>query len=203
MNYTRAFKTTLPVLVAASGFLFWRATNVKADDDEADRTAAARIRIGFAIAPVKLDLRGKNPARVGMGSYLVNAQAACADCHSCPTYTPGHNPFPPPAGANGDGQLNPLNYLAGGVPFTLPPPTGTIRSANLTPDASGKPAGLTFDQFLNAIRTGADPDDPHQRLTVMPWAVYRFMTDQDLAAIYEYLSAVPHAEPGACVAPGQ
>jgi hypothetical protein len=29
----------------------------------------------------------------------------------------------------------------------------------------------------------------------MPWPVYAKMTDDDLRAIYEYLSAIPHAEP--------
>jgi hypothetical protein len=37
----------------------------------------------------------------------------------------------------------------------------------------------------------------------MPWPVLRHMTDQDLRAIYEYLRAIPHAEHGTCVAPGQ
>src|SRR5262245_41681375 len=46
----------------------------------------SRIQQGFAIAPVPLDLRGKNLALVGLGSYIVNAQSVCADCHSCPTY---------------------------------------------------------------------------------------------------------------------
>jgi len=31
----------------------------------------------------------------------------------------------------------------------------------------------------------------------MPWPVYQSMTDRDLKAIYEYLSAIPHAEPAA------
>ena len=84
----------------------------------------SRIQIGFAIAPVHLNLERKNRALVGLGSYIVNAQAACADCHSCPTYAPGHNPyFGQPKKFNGD------NYLAGGVPF------GPFTSRNITPDA--------------------------------------------------------------------
>ena len=39
--------------------------------------------------------------------------------------------------------------------------------------------------------------------TVRPWPVYRNMTEQDLRAIYEYLRAIPHAEPGSCTGPGQ
>jgi len=40
------------------------------------------------------------------------------------------------------------------------------------------------------MRTGRDPDDGHI-LQVMPWPVYRNMTDGDLRAIYEYLRAIP------------
>jgi len=52
------------------------------------------------------------------------------------------------------------------------------------------------------IRTGRDPDDG-EILQVMPWPVFRNMSDHDLRAIYEFLHAIPHAEPGKCVAPGQ
>ncbi len=41
------------------------------------------------------------------------------------------------------------------------------------------------------IRTGQDPDKPNYTLQVMPWPVYRNMTDLDLRAIYEYLRAIP------------
>ena len=75
---------------------------------------------------------------------------------------------------------------------------GPFVSRNLTPDASGKPAGLTFEQFQHALRTGEDPEEPGELLQVMPWPVYGKLTDRDLRAIYEYLSAIPHAEPGSC-----
>jgi hypothetical protein len=40
-------------------------------------------------------------------------------------------------------------------------------------------------------------------LQVMPWPAYRHMTDQDLQAIYEYLSAVPCVEGGPGVPPSR
>jgi hypothetical protein len=152
-----------------------------------------RIQKGIEIAPVPLDFRGKDRNLVGLGSYIVNAQAACNDCHTCPSYAPGHNPF-----QGGDGQINSANYLAGGVPFGP-----FIVSANITPDASGNPAGLDFDEFLEVIRTGHDPDDPGQVLQVMPWPIFRNMNDNDIHAIYEYLRSIPHAEPGSCTGPGE
>ena len=43
----------------------------------------------FSIAPVKLNLKDKDPELVGLGSYIVNAQGGCNDCHTCPSYAPG------------------------------------------------------------------------------------------------------------------
>jgi hypothetical protein len=154
---------------------------------------AQRIQQGLAIAPVPLDFNGRDRNLIGLGSYIVNAQAACNDCHTCPSYAPGHNPF-----EGGDGQINSLNYLAGGVAFGP-----GIVSANITPDETGKPAGLTFEQYLHLVRTGEDPDDPDEKLQVMPWPIFRNMTERDIRAIYTYLSAIPHAEPGQCSGPGQ
>ncbi len=155
---------------------------------------------GLEISPVPLNMKGKNPNRVGLGSYIVNAQGLCADCHSCPTYK-GINPFT--VGGSGigpitsPGPINPTNYLAGGVPF------GTVTSRNLTPDTSGKPAGLTLPEFITTIRSGRDQMPPHAILQVMPWPILRHMTDNDLSAIYEFLSAIPPAQPGACTGPGE
>jgi cytochrome c553 len=181
-------------------FVFMTVVHVRAHDDDRDDS---RVRQGLRIAPVPLDLRGKNRGLVGKGSYLVNAVGACADCHSCPTYEPGHNPYGPPSSPlpPGDGQLNAKNYLAGGVLFAPP----GVTSANLTPDPkTGRPElGHTFAEFKHLIRTGHDPEEGNRILQVMPWPVYRHMTDEDLRAIYEFLSAIPHAEPGRCFAPGQ
>ena len=73
-------------------------------------------------------------------------------------------------------------------------------SRNITPDVNGLPAGLTWDEFRTLIRTGIDPDT-HRTLLVMPWPVYQDMRDRDLRAIYEYLRAIPHAEPATAPLP--
>ncbi len=145
----------------------------------------ARIRRGFEISPVRLNLQGRNLKLVGMGSYLINAVGSCNDCHSCPSYA--SNPF-----NGGSGRINTAGYLAGGVPF------GPFTSRNLTPqpDEGNRPAGLTFDQFRRTIRTGIDLDNVHPQISpllqVMPWPVLRFSSDNDLRAMYEYLSAIPY-----------
>lgn len=165
-------------------------------DGDHDRGGDSRIEKSLKIAPVNLNLKHKSHGKVGLGSYLVNAVGSCADCHSCPTYATGHNPYfgePKP-------WTNTANYLAGGVPF------GPFTSANLTPDSNGLPAGLTLEQFSQLIRTGHDPHpEPNHPplLQVMPWPVLSNMTDSDLEAIYAYLSAIPPAQPGSCTGAGQ
>ena len=147
-------------------------------------TEAARIRIGYEIAPVQLDLRNRNRALVGLGSYIVNAQGGCNDCHTYPAFASGGDPY--------QGQpavVNSEQYLTGGRQF------GPFTSVNLTPDEFGRPAGLTLWKFINTIRTGADPDGARPPLPpllqVMPWPVYAKMSNRDLRAIYEYLRAIP------------
>lgn len=149
----------------------------------------SKIQIGYAIAPVPLDLKGKNPALVGLGSYIVNAAGDCAGCHSNPQYAEGGDPhLGQPAVVEQGG------YLAGGADFF-----GPFVPRNLTPNAQGRPAGLTLEQFLFVITTGADvkhrpphvPAEENDLLQVMPWPVFRNMTEHELRAIYEYLRAIP------------
>lgn len=143
-----------------------------------------RARRGLQIAPVELDLKNKDKALVGLGSYLVNATGGCNDCHTAPPYADGGNPF-----LGEKERINSAAYLAGGTPFGP-----GIVSPNLTPDAKGLPGGMSFKQFRRAMRFGQDPDDPKRILQVMPWPFFAKLTDRDLRAIYAYLSAIPRAE---------
>jgi len=147
----------------------------------------SNIDRGFEVAPVELDLRGKNRRLVGLGSYLVNVVTACNDCHTNPPYAPGGNPQ-----MGEPKQINTANYLAGGTP--LGP---GIVSSNISPDATGLPAGHSYAEFVGQMRKGQDHHSPGDPLQVMPWPFYAQMTDLDLRAIYEYLRSIPHSEPAA------
>jgi len=150
------------------------------DDNERDQS---QIKRGFEIVPqgVQLNLADKNRALVGLGSYIVNT-AGCNDCHTHPEYLPNSSPF-----LGQPEMINFQQYLTGGRKFGP-----FITSANLTPDAAGKPAGLTLRDFITTLRTGHNPNDPPgQILQVMPWPVIGKKTDRDLTAIYEYLRAIP------------
>lgn len=139
----------------------------------------ARVRRGFALAPVPRDLSGKNPALVGLGSYLVHIHA-CAGCHTHPAFAPGGDPY-----FGQPEQTNVEGYMAGGRPF------GPFTSRNITPRANGLPGGLTLEEFLLVMRAGADLEDGKPFLQVMPWPYTSHMTDRELHAIYEYLRAIP------------
>lgn len=198
------------------------------------------VHIGFQIAPVPLNLQGKDRNLVGLGSFIVNAVGDCNGCHTGGgppnyNYANGGNPyFGQPA------KTDPTTYLSGGTDFgpaVLPSaavggyPMGSeppsyppaeygsyvgpdIISRNLTPDKTGRPeGGHTLEQFKQIMRTGIDFDHLHPTCTsalptptpancipppvdgsllqVMPWPAFHNMTDHQLDAIYEYLSAIP------------
>jgi hypothetical protein len=137
----------------------------------------------------KLDFAGKDWALVGLGSYLVNS-TGCNDCHTHPNWATGGNPF-----KGEPEQINTDYYLSGGRVFLKADGTVLATSANITPDKNknGLPAGLTWDAFREVMRTGQDPDTG-DLLQVMPWPLYRWKTDRDLRAMYEYLRVIPHRE---------
>jgi hypothetical protein len=118
--------------VAAVGWVTF-ASAAAADEHPVD-SDAARIRRGFEIAPVPLNLRGKDRALVGLGSYLVNT-SGCDDCHTASTsseFAPGGNPY---FKGNPPKVINQAAYLTGGRNFgSLIPGTPEIVSRNLTPD---------------------------------------------------------------------
>lgn len=162
----------------------------KANDDDFFGSDQSRIQIGFKINPVPLNLAHKNHAKVGLGSYLVNAVGGCNDCHTNPSYLPNGDPF-----QGLPKKVNAAHYLGGGQAF------GPFISRNLTPEGpKGLPAGRTLAEFKLIMRTGFDLAHLHPQmgplLQVMPWPTYQSMSDHDIEAIYEYLSAIPPATPG-------
>jgi len=186
-------------IIAAGAALFLTALTtsvLRAEQGESQNDDESRVQTGLSYAKtqgINLDLKGRNRGLVGLGSYLVNAAGACNECHTAPPYL-SPSPF---AFLGAPKQVNINCYLAGGVAF------GPFVSRDITPWENGKPAGLTFDQFVHVMRTGEDPDNPGQVLQVMPWPAYGEMTDRDLRAVYEYLSAIPAINANVCGVPSE
>ena len=177
--------------------------------------------------PFELKLEGKNRALVGLGSYIVNAVGDCNGCHSAGPATefvvPHGNPYFLSPPFSGTAVTDPNNYLGGGRdfgPFGPPPQLPHLYSRNLTPDKTGLPAGgHSYAEFVQIMRHGTDYDHVHpncgtpgapappnclqppfngELLQVMRWPFFRNMTDHELRAIYEYLSAIP-CNPGKAI----
>lgn len=108
--------------------------------------------------------------RVQWGKYLVR-MANCADCHTA-------------RGAHG--ERIPGMEFAGGMSIHVE--RVSSASANLTPDASGIPY---YDEalFISTLRTGSV--GARQLSSIMPFVVYRNLSDDDLKAMFAYLRTLP------------
>ena len=155
-------------------------TRVHAQDD-AD-SEEAQIAIGWRIAPSFILARGKNPALVGLGSLIVNAQADCNGCHGPdPTneYLSTDNRYF--LAPNSPAKFNQATHLNGGQnvgpagvgivqdvnspPYAGPRLGPNIITRNLTPDHTGNPeAGNDLDTFVKIMRTGHDFDQLRRNL---------------------------------------
>jgi len=218
MRYVKTLRTVGIIVAFAAAVCVGMLMNSQRvgawDDDDRFQSEESRILRGFEIAPVPLNLAGKNLALVGFGSYIVNAVADCNGCHSAgpmTEFTASGNPYfriPP---FSGQKKINGATYLGGGRDFG---PVGSVLhlySRNLTPDITGLPiGGRTYEEFTEIMRHGTDLDHIHPNcvapgspancfeppfngdlLQVMRWPFFKDMTDHELRAIYEYLSAVP------------
>ena len=150
------------------------------DDGGRGGADEARVRQGLAIAPLPLNFERRDRDLVGLGSYIVNAQGLCTDCHTIPQFAPGGSPF-----LGQPKQINLVGYLKGGKRFPIregTPVGGFVVSRSLRTEG-GLPAGLTLEQFVDVMRNGTDYDHQGRLLQVMQWPIFQDMTDHDLVAI--------------------
>lgn len=113
---------------------------------------------------------------IAYGAYLFNA-AACADCHT----------------RQEKGKPVKGMELAGGFEFPMPG-GGVVRSANITPDPETGIGSWSEADFVNKFKAYAAESyvPPETKAgefnTMMPWTMYSKMTEDDLRAIYQYLT---------------
>lgn len=101
-------------------------------------------------------------ALIERGGYVA-LLADCTACHTAPQGKP----------------------LAGGV--ELKTPFGSLYSTNITSDAQTGIGRHTYEQFERAMRRGVAADG-RNLYPAMPYPSYAKMTDEDLRALYAYLS---------------
>jgi len=177
---TRQFASRAAAGAVCFGILI-AGLSIRSPRVQAQDTEAMLSQIGLAIAPVPLNLAGKDQQLVGLGSYLVNAIGDCNGCHTGGgppnfNYATGGNPYfasthlflgrPLPVPA----KVDPTVYLSGGQDFgPVGTPTGPsmyggpdMIARNLTPDKTGLPeGGMTLAQFMQILKTGTDFDHVH------------------------------------------
>ncbi|WP_114749385.1 c-type cytochrome [Pleomorphovibrio marinus] len=130
--------------------------------------------------PKKANLTKKpDPAdQVAYGKYLVTA-GACGDCHT--KFEDG--------AYTGD-------WLAGGRSFEFP--DAILTSSNLTPHSSGL-ANWSEEMFVQRFKSFQNHDQLHKisqgdMQTIMPWAMYAGMKEEDLKAIFAFLRTLSPVE---------
>ena len=72
-----------------------------------------------------------------------------------------------------------------GFPSDWPP------APNLTFGPGSTLPAWTEDGFIRALRTGVTPSGARLRSEYMPWTSYKFMTDDELKAVWLYLQSLP------------
>lgn len=140
--------------------------------------------LGLRLVPegVELNTEGLSSEQIALvprGAYIVNGSGGCIGCHSSEAgHLAGGDEFPSFFGPDAAGSA-------------------TVVARNLTPHPEHGML-LTEEQFIEAMRTGKDFHDSErstsgldERMLFMTTAAYRFLTDEDLRAMYAYLRAVP------------
>lgn len=111
------------------------------------------------VAAIPID---NSTAALERGKHLVEAVAACGECH-------------------GEGLR--------GQAFFDEPAIGTVVSANLTSGEGGLAGAYSDEDWIRAIRHGVDPSG--KPLLVMPAQHFQNMSATDLGAVIAYLKTVP------------
>jgi mono/diheme cytochrome c family protein len=117
------------------------------------------------------------PERLERGRYLFAGLTGCAACHSEHDLTQHGIPILP--GAEGAGEVMPFD----GLP-------GLIVAPNITPDPQTGAGNWTDDQIARAIREGIGHDG-RALFPMMPYDVFKKMSDEDLASIVVYIRSLP------------
>jgi mono/diheme cytochrome c family protein len=119
------------------------------------------------------------PERIARGKYLFTSVADCDGCHSQRDLSR----FGGPVVESGRGRGNVLSTVETDLP-------GTVVAPNLTPDPETGLGAWTDGEKIRAIRDGVDRDG-RALFPMMPYGVYRTMSDEDVQAVVAYLNSLP------------
>jgi mono/diheme cytochrome c family protein len=128
------------------------------------------------------------PDVLAHGEYLVKHVLLCNDCHSERDWTMYSGPAIPPLGAgrpcmDENSKAVGINFGTGGFP-------GRLCIRNITPDVETGIGGWTDGEIVRAMREGVSRNG-EALFPIMPWFMYRDMSDADAAAVIAYLRSQP------------
>jgi mono/diheme cytochrome c family protein len=116
------------------------------------------------------------PERLARGRYLAQSLLGCTTCHTPRDFT--KHAAPPFAGMEFAGQA-----------IDLPGFPGHLVASNLTPDKEAGTGNWSDDQIARAIREGIKHDGT-TLFPLMPYMLYKNLSDEDLASVVVYLRSV-------------
>lgn len=114
-------------------------------------------------------------ARMERGRYIVEGPAHCFMCHSEVDWKGGN--AQPKAGKKGAGAI----FEEDGM--------GWLVAPNITPDPETGAGNWTNEQLARAIREGIGHDG-RRLFPMMPYMLFRDMSDEDLASVIVYLRSI-------------
>jgi len=172
------------------------------------RNVRTALLAGLLIGPIAVVAARRSDApsaaakgdRLARGKYLVMVEG-CNDCHTpfkmgaqgpepdMSRMLSGHPeglkmpPPPPPSG--------PWVWSGAATNTAYAGPWGISYAINLTPDHNTGLGIWTEEMFVKSIKTGKHFGTSRPIQPPMPWQWYRYLSDDDLKAIFAYLKSVP------------
>jgi len=120
----------------------------------------------------------RTPDRLTRGKYLVEDVVGCFDCHGDHDWTKHDAPL-----IEGTRGVAPLEFMLKGLP-------GRVVPSNISSDPETGAGAWSDDQLARAIREGIGHDG-RALFPFMSYPDYRYMSDEDLAAVVVYLRSLP------------
>jgi hypothetical protein len=121
------------------------------------------------------------PELVARGEYIVRHRTPCFSCHAQPDESIWGVPAKP--GTEGLGQCFPPD----------PDFPGRLCAANITPSKEHGIGAWTDGEVMRAIREGVDRKG-NALFPMMPYGIFREMSDGDLKAVVAYIRTIPAFE---------
>lgn len=133
------------------------------------------------------------PELLDRGTYLVDHVLLCNDCHSERDWNFYGGPPQPPFGAGRECMTRETKSIGVVVSRGQGNFPGVLCIRNITPDPESGIGRWTDGEIIRSIREGVD----HKGLglfPIMPYFIYRSLSDQDAAAVVAYMRSLKPVE---------